>query len=100
MIMPLWQNPHCGTSSATHAFCTGCEPSGDRPSMVTIFSVAFTVETGRTQAARRHAIDVHGAGAALRDAAAVLGAGQPELLAQHPQQRRIGFGIEACVLCR
>ena len=52
------------------------------------------VETGRTQRARRHAVDVHRAGAALRDAAAVLGAGQAELLAQHPQQRRVGLGLE------
>jgi hypothetical protein len=37
---------------------------------------------------------MHRAGAALRDAAAVLGAGQPELLAQHPQQRGVGFGID------
>ena len=47
MIMPLWQKPHCGTSSAIHAFCSGCDPCGDRPSMVTIFSLALTVETGR-----------------------------------------------------
>ena len=44
---------------------------------------------GRPSAAHRHAqercdlaVDVHGAGAALRDAAAVLGAGEPDLLAQ------------------
>jgi hypothetical protein len=49
MIMPLWQKPHCGTSSAAQAFCTGCEPSGESPSMVTIFSVGSTVDTGRTQ---------------------------------------------------
>ena len=49
MIMPDWQKPHCGTSSATQAFCTGCDAFGDRPSMVTIFSVAETLETGRTQ---------------------------------------------------
>jgi hypothetical protein len=30
-----------------------------------------------------------GTGAALRHAATVLGAGHPELLADHPQQRRI-----------
>jgi len=49
MIMPDWQYPHCGTSSATQAFCTGCEPFGESPSMVTIFSVALTVDAGRMQ---------------------------------------------------
>ena len=29
MIWPDWQYPHCGTSSATQAFCTGCELSAD-----------------------------------------------------------------------
>src|SRR5262249_45749643 len=35
----------------------------------------------------RHAVDMHGAGTALRDPAAVLGAGQDDRVAQHPQQR-------------
>src|SRR5580765_8233453 len=40
------------------------------------------------------AIDVHGARAALRDAAAVLGAGEPDLLADRPQQRLIGVDVD------
>src|SRR6187397_965089 len=36
MICPDWQYPHCGTSSVTQAFCSGCEEFGERPSMVTI----------------------------------------------------------------
>ena len=43
----------------------------------------------RDAGADRVAVDVHGAGAAGRDAAAELGAGQLEMLAQHPQQRRV-----------
>src|SRR5437867_10576760 len=45
------------------------------------------------QDARAHqlAVDVHGAGAALRDAAAVLGARQAHLLADGPQERRVGL---------
>src|SRR6266700_5992751 len=46
MICPDWQYPHCGTSSAAHAFCTGCELLADRPSMVTIRSPALTLPTG------------------------------------------------------
>ena len=41
---------------------------------------------------------VHGAGAALGDAAAVLGAGQLQLVAQHPEQRRVGRGLDHDVL--
>src|SRR5262249_15917383 len=41
----------------------------------------------------RHAIDMHGAGAAVGDAAAVLGAGEAERVAQHPEQRRARIGI-------
>src|SRR3954465_3415888 len=34
MIWPDWQEPHCGPSSASQAFCTGWLESGDRPSIV------------------------------------------------------------------
>ena len=37
MICPGWQYPHCGTCSAIHAFCSGCELSTESPSMVVIF---------------------------------------------------------------
>src|SRR5208337_1293784 len=41
MICPDWQYPHCGTSSSIHAFCTGWEPSAERPSIVVIFFPAM-----------------------------------------------------------
>src|SRR6185437_5792189 len=37
MIWPDWHQPHCGTSSASQACCTGCLLSGDRPSIVVMF---------------------------------------------------------------
>src|ERR1043165_951445 len=46
MICPDWQYPHCGTSSAAQAFCTGCELVADRPSMVTILSLLLTLLMG------------------------------------------------------
>src|SRR4030081_1973758 len=46
MIWPDWQYPHCGTSSAAHAFCTGCELLAERPSMVTMRSPALMLPTG------------------------------------------------------
>src|SRR6476661_5677602 len=44
MICPDWQYPHCGTCSATQAFCRGCWPLGERPSMVVTFLPA-TLDT-------------------------------------------------------
>src|SRR5262245_8487365 len=42
----------------------------------------------------RRAVDVHGAGAALRDAAAVLGSGEADLLADRPQQGRVVVDVD------
>ena len=44
--------------------------------------------------ALRDAVDVNGAGAAEAGAAAVLGAGQSDVVANGPQQRRAGVGVE------
>jgi hypothetical protein len=38
---------------------------------------------------RRLPVEMHGARAALADAASEFGAGQLEVLAQHPQERRV-----------
>ena len=43
---------------------------------------------------RRRAVDMNGAGAALRDAAAEFGASQPKLISDHPEQRRLGRDID------
>src|SRR3984957_3897359 len=47
-------------------------------------------ETG----AYRRAVDMHGAGAALRYAAPELGAGETQDIAQHPQQGHVGRSID------
>src|SRR5215218_171120 len=39
-------------------------------------------------------IDMHRAGAALRHAASVFGSGQPDLLAEHPKERRVRLDID------
>ena len=44
-----------------------------------------TAETGVDAGAHRLPVDMDGAGAALRDAASVLGAGEAELVADHPR---------------
>ena len=45
--------------------------------------------------ARRRAVDQHRAGAATALAAAVLGAGQAEVVAEHAEQRPIAIGVDA-----
>ena len=86
MIWPDWQYPHCGTSISIHASCRGCVRSGEIPSIVVIFFPSAR-ETGATQD-QRLAINVHGAGAALRHPASVFGAGKFQRIANHPEQRR------------
>src|SRR5882672_3868848 len=44
--------------------------------------------------ADRRAVEMYGARPALGDAAAVFGAGEADLLADHPEQRRIGVDID------
>src|ERR1700686_1158524 len=44
--------------------------------------------------ARGDAVDVHGAGAALGDAATVFGAGQSDRVADDPEQWRVGFNVD------
>ena len=46
------------------------------------------------------AVDMHGAGAAQRHAAAELRAGHAEHVAQHPEQRRVAVDIDAVRACR
>src|ERR1700722_16998751 len=46
----------------------------------------------------RLVVDQHGAGAALRDTAAIFGPGQPDLVAQRPQQRHLRLDIQLVLL--
>src|SRR5262245_60748960 len=72
-----------------HRVRTGRRQTFDRDDLVG----GFHAPDGDRAGARERAVDVHRAGAALRDAAAVLGAGQAHLLADHPQERRVGFHL-------
>ena len=47
---------------------------------------------GKHTGARGHAVDDHRAGSALPQATAVFGAVEPQVVAQHQQQRGIGHG--------
>jgi hypothetical protein len=47
MIMPLWQKPHCGTSSSSQARCTGCELSGRQALDGDDLCSGVTAPTGR-----------------------------------------------------
>src|SRR6266850_940501 len=48
---------------------------------------------GSDAGSARHAVDVHGAGAAQGDAAAELGARHAEHVAQHPEKRRVRVDV-------
>ena len=50
-----------------------------------------TSDTGVMQERTGIAVDMHGAGAAGGNAAAVFRAGEIEMLAQDPQERRVGI---------
>ncbi len=58
--------------------------------------IGFLADGAHRQHARAHrlAVEVHRAGAALRDAAAELGAGQADDVAQDPEQRHVLGGVE------
>src|SRR6266566_3885837 len=53
---------------------------------------------GQYAGARRDAVQVDGAGAALGDAAAELGAGETEGVTQHPEERRVGGDVDRFAL--
>src|SRR5437763_7684087 len=53
---------------------------------------------GQHAGARGDALQMHGAGAALRDATAELGARESERVAQHPEERRVGCDVDGFAL--
>ena len=99
MICPLWQYPHWTTSSRLQAPWTACATLPPTPSMV-VTSRSPTAETGVTHDAHRLAADVDGAGAALGHSAAVLGAGELKLVAQHPEQGGVRGDVDIALSCR
>ena len=58
--------------------------------MVVISAPGLSADSGSLHERVGCAVDVHGAGAAQRHAAAVLGAGEVQVVAQDPEQRRVG----------
>ena len=74
-------------------------PAGVAPiaSIVVIVGGADAVDRGDARAGG-DAVDMHGAGAAQRHAAAELRAGHAEHVAQHPEQRRVAVDIDAVSL--
>src|SRR5262249_8424115 len=55
---------------------------------------AVEAADGHGAGSHRLPVDMYRAGAALGDAAAVFGSGEPDLLTQHPQQRSLVLDIE------
>ena len=86
--MPGVQNPHCRPWHSRNAACIGCSsPSLRRPSIVVIVG-ALRLQREHRARLHRAAVQVHGAGAALRGVAADVRAGQLQLLADQLDQQR------------
>src|ERR1051325_1001578 len=84
MIIPLWQYPHCGTCWLIQACCNGCERLCDRPSMVVILRPPASLsgnEQDRTAPPSTCTVQAPHAG-------------QPEMVADDPQERRARIGID------
>ncbi len=91
ITMPGVQKPHCRPWHSLKAACIGCMvPSGwAMPSMVVIWAPA-TCADQHVARLDRPAVDVDGAGAALRGVAADMGAGQVEMLADRVHEEGVG----------
>ncbi len=64
------------------------------PSMV-VTALPAAAETGTLQERTGSTIDMQSAGPALSNATAELGAGKPELITDHPEQRRFRRYVDA-----
>ena len=65
------------------------EPARPGHALDGLDAAALALEAEHEAREHRLAVDEHGAGAALAELAAVLGAGQPEVLAQDLEQRLV-----------
>ena len=94
MIIPVWQYPHCETSSWIEAFWQGCVASGDSPSIVAWPSSFRRCSTSTTWQERTGSpFSWTRASPADSHAAAVLGSGQLNQVAQRPEQGHVGIGL-------
>ena len=94
MIIPGWQLPHSGTSCSIQACCTALQLAVLRQALDRGNRHSLGCRDRQRARADGPAVEVHGAGAAGRDAAAELRARQPERLAQDPQQRRVRLDVQ------
>src|SRR5678816_4864077 len=78
-----------GRPGLLHGVRAGGREAFDRDDAVRRLHAADPKDAG----AHELAVDVHRAGPALRDAAAVLGAREADLLADGPEQRRVGLDL-------
>ena len=90
--MPGVQKPHCAAKPSAKARCSGCSsPPSARPSSVVDRASVARAARERQAGELQLAVDQHRAGAAGALPAAVLGRGQPELVAQHVDEQRAGL---------
>jgi hypothetical protein len=97
MICPDWQNPHCGTCPRHPGELDGVRALRVQSLDGRDAAVREIAQPGLA-GAHRLAVHMHRAGAALGDAAAVLRAGQAEVVAQRPEQGHVGVEVKAAHL--
>ena len=95
MIWPGLAVAALSTSSSIHACCTGCSfPALPTPALDRRRPACPRPRHRQDARADALAVDVNGARAAQRHAAAELRARHAEVLAQDPEQRRLGIDVE------
>ena len=96
--MPGVQKPHCVPPCSTSACCSGCSsPPADKP-LDGGDVAARRLQRQHQAGIDRRAVHQHRAGAAVAVAAAFLGAGQAEPVAQQVEQRVARVGEHAALL--
>ena len=95
---PGVQNPHWNASWSMNARCTGCSASGSRQSLHGRHLAAVGRRREHHAAVHPAAVEQDRARPAFAAVAALLGAGQVEVLAQQVQQRRARIDVGQLVV--
>ena len=94
--MPGVQKPHCVPPCSTSACCSGCSCAAGGQPLDGDDVAARRLQRQHQAGVDRRAVHQHRAGAAVAVAAALLGAGQAEPVAQQLEQRVARVGEHAC----
>ena len=91
---PGVQKPHCNAACSRNLRCSGCSASPLRQPLDGGDAGALGLGGQHQAGVHQPAVEDDAAGAAIAGAAAFLGAGEPELVAQHVEQRLLRLAQE------